>query len=140
MRFTDYPFYRKYSTPIFDKTYFKQYKMKQENPIQNGPPSGLTPILVVNNANEASCFYKQAFDAIEIARIPAPGGIKFIHIRLQVFGTIFIVMDELPEFSGGRAGPVRLLHWVGLRLHFISRWKMPLKFGTKPWMQKLLLL
>jgi PhnB protein len=78
----------------------KNYRMKKESPIQNGPPSGLTPILVVNDANSASNFYKKAFDATEIARIPAPDGIKFIHIRLQVFGTIFILMDELLEFSG----------------------------------------
>lgn len=71
-----------------------------EKPIKNGPPSGLTPILVIKDANAASVFYKKAFDAVEMARIAAPDGIKFIHIRLQVFGTIFILMDELPEFSG----------------------------------------
>ncbi len=75
-----------------------------EKDISNGPPSGLTPILVVHDAASASDFYKTAFDAVEIARIPAPDGKRIMHLRLQVFGTIFVLMDEFPELSGEDSG------------------------------------
>jgi PhnB protein len=74
--------------------------MKQKEDIPGGPPFGLTPILVVANANEAAEFYTHAFDGEEIARIPAPDGKRMLHVRLRVFGTVFIVMDEFPELSG----------------------------------------
>jgi PhnB protein len=73
--------------------------MKKQEETPNGPPPGLTPILAVDNANAAVDFYKQAFEAIEIARIPAPDGKRLIHARMQIFGTIFVLMDEFPELS-----------------------------------------
>jgi PhnB protein len=74
--------------------------MKQQKKLPDGPPFGLTSILVVRNANDAAVFYKRAFDAAEIARIHAPDGKKLMHIRLQVFDSIFILMDQFPELSG----------------------------------------
>lgn len=75
--------------------------MENELEISNEPPMGVTPILVVSNANEASAYYKKAFDGVEIARIPAPDGVRFLHIRMSIFNTIIVIMDELPEFTGG---------------------------------------
>lgn len=75
-----------------------------EKDLPSGPPSGLTPILVVNDAASASDFYKEAFNAIEIARIPAPDGKRIMHMRLQIFDTIFVLMDEFPELSGEGSG------------------------------------
>jgi PhnB protein len=74
--------------------------MKQQENIPDGPPFGLTPILVVDNANDAADFYKRAFDAVEIARISSPDGKRLMHVRLQAFGSIFILMDAFPELSG----------------------------------------
>jgi PhnB protein len=67
--------------------------------IAEGPPLGLTPILAVSDAHAASIFYTQAFDATEIARIPAPDTTRLMHVRMRVFGTIFVFMDEIPELA-----------------------------------------
>lgn len=74
--------------------------MKQQEKLPDGPPFGLTPILVVENANNATEFYKRAFDAVEIARISSPDGKRLMHVRLRAFGSIFILMDAFPELSG----------------------------------------
>jgi uncharacterized glyoxalase superfamily protein PhnB len=42
-------------------------------PVAEGPPLGLTPILAVSDAHAAIAFYLQAFGATELARIAAPG-------------------------------------------------------------------
>jgi PhnB protein len=78
--------------------------MKTEQLTNDGPPMGLTPILNLSNAAQAADFYKQAFGAKEIARIAAPDGIRLLHVRMQVFETIFVFMDEFPEFSGDHSG------------------------------------
>ena len=77
--------------------------MNNEKRVSNDPQAGLTPIIVVSDASAAAEFYKRAFNAIEIARIPAPDGKRFMHIRLQVFESVFILMDELPEMYGGKS-------------------------------------
>ena len=69
------------------------------DPVAEGPPLGLTPILAVSNAHSASTFYAQAFGAIEIARIAAPGTDRLMHVRMRVFGTVFVFMDEIPELA-----------------------------------------
>jgi len=61
---------------------------------------GLTAILSVTNAEQASTFYANAFGAQEIARIPAPDNLRFLHVRMEVFGTKFVFMDEFPELAG----------------------------------------
>jgi PhnB protein len=68
------------------------------------PPLGLTPILTVGNAKGAASFYTAAFGACEIARLEAPNGTgKLMHVRMQVEGSTFVFMDELPDlkFAGG---------------------------------------
>lgn len=75
-----------------------------EKDLPSGPPWGLTPILVFNDTASASDFYKKAFNAIEIARIPAPDGKRIMHMRLQIFNTVFVLMDEFPELSGEASG------------------------------------
>ena len=65
-----------------------------------GPPLGLTPILVVSDAHAAIAFYAEAFGAIEIARISAPDTSRLLHVRMMVFGSIFVFMDEIPELAG----------------------------------------
>jgi PhnB protein len=68
-----------------------------------GPPLGLTPILVVSDAHAAIAFYTEAFGAVEIARIPAPDTRRLLHVRTAVFGSIFVFMDEIPELAGARS-------------------------------------
>jgi PhnB protein len=73
--------------------------MEKNEPIAEGPPLGLTPILAVSDARAAIAFYAQAFGATELARISAPGTNRLMHVRMMVFGTVFVFMDEIPELA-----------------------------------------
>ena len=56
-------------------------------PAFDGPPLGLTPILVVGDARAAIDFYVAAFGAAELARIAASDGVRLLHVRLRAFGS-----------------------------------------------------
>src|SRR5258705_10365728 len=54
-------------------------------------------ILTVDDAARAIDFYKQAFGATEISRLPM--GDKIGHAELQVGDTRFMLSDEFPDFD-----------------------------------------
>ena len=60
----------------------------------------LTPTLVVNGAAEAIEFYKRAFGAVELFRMPAPDGQKLWHAELQIGDSRIMLSDEFPEMCG----------------------------------------
>jgi len=55
----------------------------------------VTPYLVVNGAAEAIDFYKHAFGAQEIMRMPGPPG-KIAHAELRIGDSVLMVSDEMP--------------------------------------------
>ena len=71
-------------------------------PVPEGYHS-LTPTLVVHNAAAAISFYKQAFGAQELARMPAPDGQRVWHAELQIGDSRLMLSDEFPEMSECRA-------------------------------------
>lgn len=69
-------------------------------------PSGyhtLTPHLVVKGAGQAIEFYKKAFGAEEIARMPSPDGKSLLHAELKIGDSRIMLADEFPEM--GCRGP-----------------------------------
>jgi PhnB protein len=56
----------------------------------------VTPYLIVKGAAQAIEFYKQAFDAIELMRVPGPGG-KVGHAEIQIGDSRIMLADEHPE-------------------------------------------
>ena len=62
----------------------------------------LTPYLVVNGAARALEFYKQAFGATEVARMPGPGG-KLMHAELRIGDSVVMLSDEFPGMSTCKA-------------------------------------
>src|SRR5213076_581239 len=44
-------------------------------------------------------FYKKAFGAQELARMPGPGG-KLIHAMLKIGDSLIMLVDEFPEWGG----------------------------------------
>jgi PhnB protein len=62
----------------------------------------LTPYLTIDGATEAIEFYKKAFGAKELLRMPAPGG-KVGHAELQIGNSRVMLADETPEM--GTRGP-----------------------------------
>lgn len=57
-----------------------------------------TPYLMVNGGVKALEFYKQAFGAEEIFRMPAPGG-KIGHAEFQIGNSRIMMADVYPEMG-----------------------------------------
>jgi PhnB protein len=55
-----------------------------------------TPYLVVNGAAAALDFYKKAFGAVELMRMPGPGG-KVMHAEFKIGNSPIMLGDEVPE-------------------------------------------
>lgn len=69
--------------------------MSQVKPIPEGFHS-ITPHLCVKNAAKAIEFYKEAFGAQEIYRMPTPDG-KLLHAEIQIGDSRVMIADEFPE-------------------------------------------
>ncbi len=75
------------------------------HPIPDGHHT-ITPHLVIKGAGEAIEFYKKAFGAEEIYRMPMPGPdgqIRLGHVELQIGDSRLYLADEFPEY--GSKGP-----------------------------------
>jgi PhnB protein len=71
-------------------------------------PHGLhtaTPYLFVQGAARAIDFYKAAFNAKELMRMPAPGG-RVGHAQIKIGDSHIMLADESPDM--GAPGPKRL--------------------------------
>lgn len=75
-----------------------------------------TPYLVVDGAASAIEFYKEAFGATEMMRLPGPGG-KVMHAEIRIGDSPIMLADEVPQMNirgpatlGG--SPVSILLYV----------------------------
>jgi len=75
----------------------------------------ITPYLVIKGASAAIDFYKQAFGAVEIMRMPQPDG-RVGHAELKFGDSHVMLADEFPELDV--VGPITLGNSpVGLLLY-----------------------
>jgi len=89
---------------------------KSTAPIPPGHEN-LIPHLVCDPCAEAIEFYKKAFGAEEIHRLPAPDGRKIMHAAIRI-GTSFVFLaDDFPEFSGGKAQSPKALKGTPVTIH-----------------------
>ena len=58
----------------------------------------VTPYLVVQGAAKALEFYKKAFGATELVRMPGPGG-KVMHAEIRIGDSPVMLADEFPEMD-----------------------------------------
>lgn len=65
----------------------------------------ITPHLVCKDASAAIAFYRQAFDAKELARLPGKDG-KLLHAMVRIGDSNLMLVDEYPEW--GSVGPQAL--------------------------------
>jgi uncharacterized glyoxalase superfamily protein PhnB len=57
-----------------------------------------TPYLIIQGAANAIEFYKKAFGAKELVRMPGPGG-KLMHAEIQIGDSPIMLSDEFPEYG-----------------------------------------
>jgi PhnB protein len=58
----------------------------------------ITPHIVVQGAERAAAFYRDAFDAVELTRIPTPDG-RLMSVQLGIGGGTLHIADEFPEMG-----------------------------------------
>jgi uncharacterized glyoxalase superfamily protein PhnB len=89
--------------------------MAKPRPVPEGF-EGLVPHLVVQNASKAIEFYKSAFGAEELKRVPAPDG-RILHAELRLANTHVFLADDFPEMCGGQSRHPLALKGTPLTLH-----------------------
>jgi PhnB protein len=70
---------------------------KAENPVEAGFHT-VVPHLICRDAAAAIEFYKRAFGATEIMRIPTPDG-KLMHASVRIGDTTVMLVDEMPQWG-----------------------------------------
>ncbi|MFN8088644.1 MAG: VOC family protein [Mycobacterium sp.] len=76
----------------------------------------LAPHLVVDDAAAAIDFYVKAFDAVEMGRVPGPGG-KLVHAAVQINGSTVMLNDDFPEMNDGKASTPTALGGTPITMH-----------------------
>jgi len=70
----------------------------QVKPVPDGMHS-VTPHLICAGAADAIEFYKKAFGAIELTRLPAQSG-KLLHASIRIGDSTIMLSDEFPAMGG----------------------------------------
>lgn len=78
--------------------------MSTVNPVPESL-SRISPYLTIDGAAEAMEFYKKAFDAEELMRMPMPNG-KLMHGCMRIFEATVMMSDE--NEAAGVVGPKKL--------------------------------
>jgi uncharacterized glyoxalase superfamily protein PhnB len=77
----------------------------------------VTPHLALRNASEAIEFYKRAFAAEEIFRMPGPDGNSVMHAELSIGDSRIMLHDESPDLEGVKAPQTANATTVTLHLY-----------------------
>jgi PhnB protein len=80
-------------------------------------PTGLIPHLVCSPCADAIDFYKQAFGAEEICRIPSPDGQRMMHAAILIDGSQVMLADDFPEYCGGKSHTPQALGGTSVSIH-----------------------
>src|SRR5947209_6986515 len=89
---------------------------KSPQPIPPGHEN-LIPHLVCDSCSEAIDFYKKAFGAEEIHRIPAPDGRRIMHAAIRIGNSFVFLVDDFPEHCGGKSSSATALQGTPVTIH-----------------------
>lgn len=89
---------------------------KSTQPIPKGQEN-LIPHLVCDPCSEAIEFYKKAFGAEEIHRLPAPDGRKIMHAAIRIGNSFVFLADDFPEFCRGKSQSPKALNGTPVTIH-----------------------
>jgi PhnB protein len=76
----------------------------------------LSPYLTIAGAAAAIDFYVNAFNAVELGRVPGPGG-KLIHAAISINGATVLISDDFPEFHDGKSSSPIALGGTPVTIH-----------------------
>lgn len=72
--------------------------MSNVKPVPDGFHT-VTPHLVIKGAAKAIDFYKKAFGAEEISRMPGPDGDSVMHAMIRIGNSFIMLADEFPDWK-----------------------------------------
>jgi PhnB protein len=78
---------------------------------------GLIPHLVCSPCAAAIEFYKKAFGAEEVSRLPAPDGKRIMHAQIRIGKSFLFLVDDFPEFCGGKSSTATALQGTPVSIH-----------------------
>lgn len=78
---------------------------------------GLIPHLVCDPCADAIEFYRKAFGAIEVGRMPAPDGTRIMHAAILIDGRPIFLVDDFPEYCGGKSLSPKALGGSPVTIH-----------------------
>jgi PhnB protein len=78
---------------------------------------GLIPHLVCDPCADAIEFYKKAFGAEEVGRMPMPNGTKLMHAEIKIGGKLVFLADDFPEFCEGKSQSPKSLGGTPVTIH-----------------------
>jgi PhnB protein len=86
--------------------------------VQPIPPGreGLIPHLVCSSCDKAIEFYKRAFGAEELGRMPSPDG-RIMHAEIMIDGRPLFLVDDFPEYCGGKSSTATALTGTPVTIH-----------------------
>lgn len=87
--------------------------------VQKIPPGmeNLIPHLVCDGCSEAIEFYKKAFGAEEVGRMPAPDGRRLMHAAIRIGKSYVFLVDDFPEFREGKSESPKGLKGTPVTIH-----------------------
>ncbi len=89
---------------------------KPTQPVPAGR-TGLIPHLVCDPCVEAIEFYKKAFGAEELQRIPDPRSQKLMHAAIRIGESEVFLVDDFPEYCGGKSESPKALNGSPVTIH-----------------------
>jgi len=89
---------------------------KATQPIPAGQEN-LIPHLICSPCADAIEFYKKAFGAEEIYRMPAPDGRRIMHAQIRIGQSYVFLVDDFPEYKGGKSQTATALQGTPVYLH-----------------------
>lgn len=89
---------------------------KSVEPIPAGQEN-LIPHLVCSPCADAINFYKKAFGAEEVGRMPAPDGRRIMHAAMRIGKSFIYLNDDFPEYCEGKSSTPTALKGTPVTLH-----------------------
>jgi PhnB protein len=92
---------------------------------------GVAPYLTVGNAGDAAAFYGRAFEAREVARMPADEQGRTMHIHLHINGGSVMLSDPYPEHGYPLQAPQAFTLLLPAGDDVEARWSRAVEAGAE---------